>query len=82
MNEFAKELSEADKVVLTDIYSAREINTVGVNIIDLKNMISGSEYISKFTDIAEYIKKNAKEGDVVLTMGAGNVCDISKLIID
>ena len=36
--------------------------------------------LKEFEDIADYIKKNAKEGDVVLTMGAGNVCDIAKLL--
>jgi len=80
MNEFAKELSEADKVVLTDIYSAREINTVGANIIDLKNMIPNCEYISKFTDIAEYIKQNATEGDIYILMGAGNINTVADLI--
>lgn len=80
MNDFAKELSNADKVVLTDIYSAREINTVGANIIDLKNMIPNCEYISSFDDIAEYIKKNATPDDIFILMGAGNINTVADLI--
>ncbi len=80
MNEFAKELSQADKVILTDIYSAREINTVGVNIIDLKNMIPNSQYISKFDDIAQYIKQNATKDDIFILMGAGNINTVADMI--
>ncbi len=80
MNDFAKELSKADKVILTDIYSAREINTVGANIIDLKNMIPNCEYISSFNDIAEYIKKYATPDDIFILMGAGNINSVSELI--
>jgi len=80
INEFAKELSLADKVVLTDIYSAREINTIGANIIDLKNLIENSEYISKFEDIANYIKTNAHDGELYILMGAGNINTVSDLL--
>ena len=80
MNDFARELSAADKVVLTDIYSAREYNTVGANIIDLKNMIPGSIYISEFTDIAQYIIDNATEDDLFILMGAGNINSVANLL--
>ena len=80
MNDFAKELSNADKVILTDIYSAREINTIGANIIDLKNMIPNCEYISDFNDIAEYIRNNASENEVYILMGAGNINSVADLI--
>ncbi len=80
MNDFARELSAADKVVLTDIYSAREYNTVGANIIDLKNMIPGSIYISDFNDIAKYIKDNATKDDIFILMGAGNINTVANLL--
>ena len=44
--------------------------------------IDGAVYIKDFNDIADYIRKNAKEGDIVLTMGAGNVVDIGGLLVD
>ena len=80
MNDFARELSSADRVILTDIYSAREYNTVGANIIDLKNMIENSIYISNFEDIANYIKQNATKDDIFILMGAGNINTVADLI--
>ena len=80
MNDFARELSSADRVILTDIYSAREYNTVGANIIDLKNMIENSIYISNFEDIANHIKQNATKDDIFILMGAGNINTVADLI--
>ncbi len=77
MDMFAKELSAADSVVLTDIYSAREINTVGANVMDIVNMIDGARYISGREKIAGFIKENAREGEIYILMGAG---DINKTI--
>lgn len=80
MDDFAKALSKAGNVIITDIFAAREKDTGIVHAKDLAQKIPGAVYIKDFEDIAKYIKENAKEGDVVLTMGAGNVCDIAKLL--
>ena len=69
-----------ENVIITDIFAAREKDTGIVHAKDLADKIPGAVYIKEFEAIADYIKKNAKEGDVVLTMGAGNVCDIAKLL--
>ena len=79
LDEFAEVLQIADITLLTEIMGGREKNTIGIYAKDLADKIDGAVYIKEFEDIADYIRKNAKEGDVVLTMGAGNVCDISKL---
>ncbi len=80
--DFAKVLSNAGNVILTDIYAAREKDTGLVTSRELAEKIDGAVYIKDFADIAEYIKKNASEGDIVLTMGAGNVCDIGPMIAE
>ena len=80
LEDFANELSNADEVILTDIYSAREINTVGISILDLKAKINNSVYISDFNEIAEYIKRNAKKDELYILMGAGNINSVSDLI--
>lgn len=80
MNEFAVSLSAADKVIVTDIYSAREINTIGVKITDLRDMIEGSEYIGDFSAIAKYITENAAKDGCFILMGAGNVNQIASLL--
>ncbi len=80
INDFAKELSEADQVILTDIYSAREINTIGANILELKDKIQNCLYISSFDEIAQYIKDNTSPNEVIILMGAGNVNTIFNLL--
>ncbi len=82
MDEFAEALSIADHAILTDIYAAREINKVGVNILDLRDRIPGARYISKFEDIADTLKKELKKGDMAILMGAGNVNTIAKILVD
>ena len=82
MDEFAEALSIADHAILTDIYAAREINKVGVNITDLKNKIPGARYISKFEDIAATLKDELKPGDMAILMGAGNVNTIAALLVE
>jgi UDP-N-acetylmuramate--alanine ligase len=39
-----------------------------------------ASYIEDFSEIAEYIKKTASDGDIIFTMGAGNVTDIGKMV--
>lgn len=78
MDDFAKALSMAGNVIITDIYAAREKDTGIVHAKDLADKIENAVYIKNFADIEEYIRKNASEGDVVLTMGAGDVYKIGE----
>lgn len=80
LDDFAKALSEIDNVIITDIFAAREKDTGIVHAKDLADKIEGSVYIKDFEDIAKYIKENAKDGDIVLTMGAGNVYEIGETV--
>ncbi len=81
-DDFATVLSKVDRVILTDIYAAREKDTGEVSSKDLAQKIPGSAYISDFGEIAQYIKSRASRGDIILTMGAGNVVDIGDMIKD
>ena len=85
-NEFVAAFGDVDELILTHIYAAREkydgvtdpqklakeIQETGVN----------AKYIDDFDDIAKYVKENAQEGDIVFTMGAGDVTEIGGKIID
>ncbi len=79
--EFAKALMDADELILADIYAAREINTVGISsrdIADLVNAAGGkASYFPDFEQIKNYILNKVGEGDLLITMGAGNVVDIA-----
>ncbi len=85
LNEFADALCGADEVILADIYAAREKNTIGISSADLADLIAEkggrSVYIPDFESIKEYIYDNVKEGDLLITMGAGNVVDIADQLI-
>ena len=71
--EFVKELKKADVVVLAEIYAARERNTVGISSKDITAQISGSVYCETLPEVTDYLKGIAQEGDIILTMGAGDI---------
>ena len=83
--EFAEALSHADKVVLADIYAARETDTLGISSLDLKHEIEklGKEcfYFGSFEEIEKFLSKNCINGDLLITMGAGNVYQIGEALI-
>lgn len=79
--DFVKALSLADQVILADIYAAREQNTCGISSMELAQMIDGAVYYDSFEKIAQAVKEYAREGDILLTMGAGDVCKICDLIL-
>lgn len=82
LDAFAKALSIADKVVLTEIMGSREINTYGITTQDLADEIPDSVWFDTFQKVADYMKANITEGDLVLTLGCGDVYKIAKLILD
>lgn len=73
LDDFAKVLSEADEVLLTPIMGSREVNTYNIYSEDLANKMKNAKVYKHFDEIANYIKNNAKSGDLVLTMGCGDV---------
>lgn len=80
-DEFAKALSLADKVVVADIYPAREKYDGTIHSCDLAAKISGCTYMNSFPAIERYIKQNAEPGDLVITMGAGDIFKIGKNLV-
>lgn len=77
-----KALSLADHVILAKIYSAREADIYGVSSADIQRLIAKEgtpcEYFESFPEIESFIKDNCKEGDVVITMGAGNILEVGE----
>ena len=87
MDSFAKSLSKFDHIIVIDIYAAREENIFGVKPEDLVDRLvkKGNDaiYISDYDEIKKYLKERVKEGDLIITLGAGNVTKIaSKLVED
>ena len=71
--DFVRELKKADQVVLAEIYAARERNTVGISSMDLAREIPGAVYCETLPEVTEWIRENAQEGDIILTIGAGDI---------
>lgn len=82
LKAFAETLSIADRVVLTEIMGSREINTYGITTQDLADEIDGSVWFDTFQKVADYLKENITEGDLVLTLGCGDVYKIAKMILE
>ena len=82
LDDFAEALKMADKIVLADIYPAREKYDGTIHSCDLAAKIEGCTYINDFEAIERYIKQNAKDGDLIITMGAGNINKVGKSLVD
>jgi len=80
LKEFADALMTADVVVLTEIMGSREKNTFGVYTTDLAERIPGSVWFSEFSDVADWCVKNAKENDLIITLGCGDVYKVARMI--
>lgn len=83
--EFARSLSAADHVILADIYAAREKNTLGISSQTLQKEIlalgTPCDYFPSFEEIENFLKKNFSPGDLLITMGAGDVVNIGENLL-
>lgn len=82
INDFVKSLSLADNLILADIYAAREKNDNTCSSELIADQIENAKFFNSFSDIAAYVRDNAQKGDLILTMGAGDVNKIGRMIMD
>ncbi|MDF2890485.1 MAG: UDP-N-acetylmuramate--L-alanine ligase [Clostridia bacterium] len=86
-NDFAKAFYNADKAIIADIYSAsREKDNGDIHSRDLVNEVNNNSnnaiYMKDFEEIADLIAREAEPGDIVFTMGAGDVFKLGQMILD
>ena len=85
MHQFAEALSLADHVVLAEIYPARETDNLGISSgtlqAELRKMGKECDYFSTFEEIEEFLLKNCMHGDLLITMGAGDVYKIGENLV-
>ena len=85
MQEFAKALSLADNIVLAKIYPARETDNLGISSADLMELIKAEGkdcyYYESFEDIEKFLLNNCINGDLLITMGAGDVYKIGEELL-
>lgn len=82
LDDFAKALQIADKVTLTEIMGSREKNTYNIYSKDLAAKIDGCEWFSTFEEVARYVADNAESGDMIITLGCGDVYKVAYRIIE
>ena len=86
LEDFAKALLNFDNIIVLDIYAAREKNTYNISSKDLVDKIislgKDAKYIPDFYKCVSYIKENAKENDIIMTLGAGTVTQIGPMLLN
>ena len=81
-NEFAKSLEIADQVWLLEVYAASEQPISGVSSANIVKLMSNAKFEPNFISVTEAIASAANPGDVIITLGAGDVSSLGPLILD
>lgn len=88
LDDFATAFADADKIVLAEIYAAREKNIYKISSKTLMNKIKEADpskdvyFFKDFDEIANFVYHNAEAGDLVITMGAGDIYKAGEMILE
>lgn len=80
--DFVRQLKRPDLVYLAEIFAAREANTIGISSADLAKEVPGARFFRTFGEIEKSLMEEARPGDLILTVGAGNVYKIGEHILE
>ncbi len=87
-DDFADAFQKADELVLAEIYAAREKNIYKISSASLAEKIKECHpekkvsFMESFDEIADYVYQNAQNGDLVLTMGAGDIYKVGEILLN
>ena len=85
MDEFAEALTLADHILLAPIYAARETDNLGISEHTLAEKIEALGHpcmcFENFDEIEKFLLENCQSGDLVITMGAGNINEVGKKLV-
>ena len=81
-DEFIEALSIADKVIITPIMGSREVNTYGISSESIAEKLPDAVVVDGFSNIADKIIETAKPGDIVITMGGGDIYKAAHIVQD
>ena len=82
MSDFAAALSRADDVILLEVYAASEKPIAGVSSEVIAQSMTNGKYIPNFVEATDTVIEMAKPGDVIMTLGAGDVSSLGPIIVD
>ncbi|MEE1139299.1 MAG: UDP-N-acetylmuramate--L-alanine ligase [Acutalibacteraceae bacterium] len=80
-DEFVRVLKIPDECIMTEIMGSREVNTYGIYTSQLAEKIPGSVWFNTFEEVAEYAVRNAEKGDLIITLGCGDIYKAAKIMI-
>ena len=80
-DDFVKVLQIPDKCVMSEIMGAREHNTYDIYTHMLAKKIPGSVWFDTFEEIADFVTRHAEKGDLILTLGCGDIYKSAKMMI-
>ncbi|MBQ7741233.1 MAG: UDP-N-acetylmuramate--L-alanine ligase [Eubacterium sp.] len=80
LDDFAEVLKIADKCVISEIMGSREVNTIGIKATDLSEKVPGSVQLDSFEEICDYVCDNVQDGDLVITLGCGDVYKVARMM--
>lgn len=80
LDDFAEVLQIADKCVISEIMGSREVNTIGIKATDLSDKVPNAVQLDTFEEICDYVCENAEEGDLVITLGCGDVYKVARMM--
>lgn len=80
-DDFVRELKRVDVAVLAEIYAAREQNTIGISSRDLARQIPNAVYFETLPEVAAHLRSIASEGDIILTVGAGDIYKAGEMLL-
>lgn len=87
-DEFAEAFNKADKLILAEIYAAREKNIYKISSAQLAEKIRETQpgkevlFMEDFREIADYVSEKAHKGDMVITMGAGDIYKVGEMLLE
>ena len=77
-DDFVEVLKKPDVAILAEIYAAREKNTIGISAKDVADQVPGAEFYPTLTQVEERLKELARPGDLILSVGAGDIYTVGK----
>ena len=79
--DFVRELKRADVAVLAEIYAAREQNTIGISSRQLAAEIPNAQFYETLPEVSACLRSIAREGDIILTVGAGDIYEVGEMLL-
>ena len=81
-DDFVEQLRRPDLTVLAEIYAAREKNTIGISSAALAEKVEGSLFCPSFAELDTTLRALARPGDIILTVGAGDVYKVGEKLVN